>query len=451
VSLPPGPSLSPIRQTLWWLRDPLGFLETQAETYGPGAPFTMRRVGGMTLVMVSDPEHVKAVFHGHETFLAGKAQEGIKRFLGENSLIGIDGPQHKRHRRLMLPPFHGARMKAYGALMRDVTLADLERWPVGRTFSLLEPLTRITLEIIFRAIFGLEDPARIARLSHLLHKLGGKGRAALAYLPVLQVDLGRLSPWGRFLRTQAEFDRMLLDAIASARAAAGSGREDILFKLLEEGGRHEDPLSDEEVRDELVTLLVAGHETTTSSLAWTLQWVLGLEPVRERLHAELREVVGGGTFEPEMVDRLPYLKACILEGLRLHPPIPSVGRWVAEPVALGGFELEPGHYCCPVPHLTQRMPALYPEPRVFRPDRFLDAERRSPFEFYPFGGGRRVCIGQNFAVYEMQVMLATILTHLELRSADSPTFAGRRKALLVIPRNGAPAQVVGRRGASAPN
>ncbi|RMG18830.1 MAG: cytochrome P450 [Planctomycetota bacterium] len=442
--LPPGPRRPPLAQTWWWLRDPLGFLEAMAARYGHGTPFTMRRVGGMRLVMVSDPVHVREVFQRHEVFLAGEAQKAIRTFLGPNSLIGIDGVQHKRHRRLLLPPFHGERMRAYGELMREVALSDAEGWPRGRPFRLLGPFTRITLDIIFRAVFGVHDGATRERLRRLLHELTGTGRAELAYLPFLQRDLGPWSPWGRFLRQQREFEEILTDAVRAARRAP-EGREDILARLVVEGQRHADPLGDDELRDELRTLLVAGHETTTAALCWTLQWVLGLPELRREVVAEVRAASPGGRFDPARIGELKLLDACLKEGLRLHPPIPSIGRFVAREAELAGYLLPRGSYVCPVPHLTHRTPELYPDPLRFDPGRFLGAERRSPFEYYPFGGGIRLCVGTNFARYEMLVVLASLLARYDLELVGAPTLAGRRKALLVVPRTGTPVRVRERR------
>ena len=428
--------MTSLRQTWLWVRDPIGFLDDMVGRYGHGTPFTMRRVGGMTLVLVSDPAHVKEVFLDTETYLAGRAQAMLKNFIGEHTLFALDGAQHKRHRRLTMPPFVGERMRAYGTLMRDLTLEDMKSWPVGEPFPLVEPMTRVTLEVIFQAVFGVHDPAVIARLTELIHKLTGGGRALLAYMPFLQVNLGSWSPYGRFLKTQEEFDRIIYDEIAKARANP-EGREDILARVIAVGAANEDPFTDAEIRDELVTMLAAGHETTASGLCWAFQWLLGLPDVLAKAQAELSEVFGDGPFDPARLKELKYLEAAVQESLRLNPPVPNCGRWVAKDTELAGFKIPAGHYVCPCPYLTHRNPEIYPEPDRFKPERFLE-KRPSPWEFYPFGGGRRLCIGLSFAVYEMTVVLGTILHTAKLRLTEPPSHDAKRKAILVVPRNGTP-------------
>ena len=439
MSFPPGPSETALVQTWRWVRDPVGFLVEMSDRYGHGTPFTMRRIGGMKLMIVSDPEHVKQVFLDTDTYLAGKSQEQIKRFIGEHTLFGLDGDVHKRHRRLLLPPFQGERMRAYGELMRDLTLEEIKRWPKDETFLFSEPMTRVTLDVIFHAVFGLTDPKITARLNVLLQELTGGGRAMLAYLPFLQVNLGSWSPYGRFLKTQAEFDGILFDAIAAARDAP-EGREDILARLIVEGQASDDPFTDQELRDELVTLLGAGHETTASGLSWAMQSILSTEHALQGILAELKEVLGGESLEASHIGQLKYLKAAVCESMRLTPPIPNCGRWVAKETELAGYTLPVGSYVTPCPYLTHRNPDLYPEPDAFKPERFL-GKKRSPWEYYPFGGGKRLCIGMNFAIYEMTVILATIFSTVTLELDGPPSLAAKRKAILVVPRNGTPVRL----------
>ncbi len=385
--------------------------------------------------MLADPEDVKAVFTGPtDVFLSGRANQTFKPFLGEHSLFVLDQEAHQRHRRLLMPPFQGERMRAYGALIRDATLRSIERWPVGRPFPIIEPMHAVTLEVIIRAVFGVSDKAAVERLRGLLERLATSAPAVLLFFPWLQRDLGPISPWGRFLRARRSVDEVLLAEIARARKGT-DGREDILAKLVEEGSKRGDPMSDEKVRDELLTLLIAGHETTTASLAWAFQWILGTPGVLDRALAELHDVAGEGPLDPGCVPRLRWLDACVCEALRLTPVLPIALRYLAKTTSLGGFEMSEGTVVCPCSWLVQRDAAIFPEPRSFKPERF-EGKRPSPFEWFPFGGGNRTCIGMAFALYEMNVVLATVLQRARLRLVELPSERVRRKGIILAPREG---------------
>jgi cytochrome P450 len=411
--------------------------------YGP--TFTLRFVGGRDLVFVSAPDDVKAVFTDAETFQA--ANPNFRRFLGQHTLLALEGDAHRRHRRLLMPPFHGARMRAYGPLLVALTERHLARWPRERPFRLLEALRRITLEAIFKALFGITDEARAARLDELMGQLAGRWSALLSFIPALHVDLGPWSPWGRFLRARAEFDRILQAEIVTARAAvaAGAPREDVLAKVIEESARHGDPLGDDELRDELLTLLITGHETTATGLAWAFQYVLGHPAALARLVTEVRGVAG----DELDLERLPYLDAVVQETLRLSPPLPvALLRRVTREVRLGGFDLPPGCHAVPCMHLAHRREDAFPEPGAFRPERHLE-RRRSAFELFPFGGGLRTCMGLAFGLYEMKVILATVLRSAELRLAGPFSTRTARQSVVIVPADGTRVVVAARALAGA--
>ncbi len=412
--LPPGPRRPAALQVWAWIRKPLPFLDGCARRFGKR--FTIKLSGGRRFVLTWDREDVKAIFTGPSEVFSGKGNESFKHFVGESSLFVLDGDAHERHRRLVGPPFRGERMRAYGPLVTSLVEEAVARWPVGRPISMLEAMNEITLAVIFRAIFGVEDAARVAEMWKLVRGMTGVATAALAFAPALQVDLGRWSPWGRFLATRAALDRIVFDEIARARAR-GEGREDILGLLA----RSE--LGDQELRDELLTLLGAGHETTTAALAWALRWILGTPGVRERAVSEARS---GETR---------YLDAAIQESLRIVPPIPIVPRRLAAPATLGGFELPEGAYVAPCPYLAQRDPEVYRDPERFDPERFLGT-RPGPHEFFPFGGGNRTCIGLPFANFEMRQVLATLLARADLRLVGEASSRARRKAIILVPHDG---------------
>ena len=425
MALPPGPRAGALRQTWAWVRRPWAFLERAAGEFG--TPFTMRFAGGRRFVLVSAPEHVRAVYTAPpELFRAGRANQNFRHFVGEHTLFALDGADHRRHRRLLQPPFQGERVAAHGALLCELALEEVERWRPGEPVRLEDAMHRVTLRAILHAIFGVRDEERRRLLAAAVRRMSGRAPAAMAFLPFLRRDLGPWSPYGRFLAARRAFDEVLFAEIRAARAEP-AGRADVLARLVDPAEAGPDPLGDQELRDELLTLLGAGHETTTVALAWAFQWVLGLPGVLRRLREEL-----DGELDPARLAKLPYLEAVVHETLRIAPPIPITLRELARDAPLAGHELPRGTVVCPSPYLTQRDPALYPEPERFRPERFLE-RRPNPFEYHPFGGGARTCLGLAFAVYEMKLLLACVLARAELRLVGAPGHASRRRGITVAP------------------
>lgn len=442
MTLPPGPTRPALLQVWKWMRRPGPMLEDCVRRYGP--TFTLRMMRGRPHVIVSDPEDVKTVFTGApERWLSGKGNESFKPFLGESSLFVLDGEAHRRHRALSSPPFRGERMRAYGSLMAELARREVDRWPLGRPIRILEALHEVTIRVIFRAVFGVADETRADRLAHLFSETAGTAAQVTLFVPALQIE--SFGPYARFVRARREVDAILLEEIQRARREAGGRqddgpREDILAKLIEESERAGTPLPDQELRDELVTLLGAGHETTTSGLAWAFMWILGTPHVREKVLEEVRAAAPGGALDPENLPRLRYLDAAIQESLRIAPPIPIVRRWLAEPTTLGGHELPAGTFVCPSAFLAHRDPRTFPDPLRFDPERFL-GQRPGPYAYFPFGGGNRICIGLPFALYEMKVVLATILARADLSLVGPPSLDSRRRAILLVPTNGTPVVV----------
>ncbi|MBI3267660.1 MAG: cytochrome P450 [Planctomycetes bacterium] len=440
--LPPGPRTPAFLQTWAWVRRPVALLEDCARRFGKR--FTLRFVGGRDYVVLSDPADVKEVFTAPpDALLAGRANRNFATFLGPHSLFVLDGERHRKHRRLIVPPLRGERLGSLGALMRDATVADLPRWTAGRAFPSIERFRDITLEIILRAIFGVRDEARLAELRSLLHELTESGSAKLAFLPALQTDLGPWSPWGAFLRRRKRFFALLQSEIEDARRNPGT-RDDILARLVAEGDRSGEPLADDEITAECMTLLGAGHETTTAALAWTLYFLLATPAARSRVVEEVRAATPGPDFDPAAIDKLPYLGAVIDESLRRRPLIPIVPRWAAREFVVRDLRLPAGTYVAPCSYLVQHDPDVFPEPEAFRPERFL-RERPRPYEFFPFGGGGRICVGGAFANYEMKLILAVVLGGLELQLESCKLPAIGRHGITLTPAGGTPVLVKGRR------
>jgi cytochrome P450 len=405
---PPGSRLPAIAQAIRYVRAPLGFLTRLQRRHGDIFSVSFPYFG--KVVYVADPALVKAVFTGApEKFHAGEANATVlEPALGPNSVLTLDDAPHMQQRKLLLPPFHGERIQRYGELMREVTLQEMESWPVGKAFALRPHTQRITLAVILRAVFGVHDEERLVRFGHLIETFASRVNAITAF-PMLRRNLGRWSPWPRFLRAREALDEFVYEEIALRRAEVESGEEghdDVLSLLL--AARHDDgsPMSDEELRDELVTVLGAGHETTATALAWTMERLLRTP----RAMQALRESVAAGEDE--------YLDATIKETLRARPVIVDVARKLTEAASIGGYELPAGTFVMPAIAAMHYREDLFPNPDEFRPERFLDG-KPDTYVWIPFGGGVRRCIGAAFAEYEMRVVLRAILERAEL-SAPNP-------------------------------
>jgi cytochrome P450 family 135 len=420
--LPLGPSLPRPITVARFILQPTRFLVDCNRRYGD--LFTVRLSSQRTVVITSDPELVKEIFTGDPNLLrAGEGNVVLRPLLGPRSVLLLDGPEHLRQRRLLLPAFHGERMRHYRDVMREVAERHVERWPVGSPFPTHRSMQAITLEVILRAVFGAEDERQLEQLASPLRRLldATANRLRLLLLQATSSERGPRSPWGRFRALMEPGDRVIMDQIRARRSAPE--RDDVLSLLLaarDEDGR---PLTDAELRDELMTLLVAGHETTATALSWTLERITRHPEVLARLVEEQHE--GGDE----------YLDAVIKETLRLRPVIPAVVRCLAEPTELGGRTYPAGVNIAPSIYLLHRRPDLYPEPDRFRPERFLERPAGT-YEWIPFGGGIRRCLGASFALFEMKVVLSTILARAQLAVANGRSERVTRRAVTFTPARG---------------
>jgi cytochrome P450 len=444
-ALPPGSRLPAIVQVLRWLRTPIPMYEASRRRWGD--VFTIRFPANRPIVLFGDPEAVRTIFTGDpEQLRAGESNVILEPFVGTQSVLTTDGARHKRKRRLLMPPFHGDRMRVYGEVMAALTEAVVAAWPVGRPFPIHPEMQRVTLEVILRTVFGLDEGPALTRLRDCIVE----GAAIVTANPLLMIqplqrDLGPLTGWGRALRLRAEADTILYGEFARRRAEGPGSRQDILTMLLEARDESGQPMDDAELRDEMLTLLLAGHETTATTLAWVLYFVLQHPHVLARLHAEIAAVGGGGPVPAERVGELAYLDATIKEAQRLMPIIPMVGRVLRDPMEIGGWRLPAGVVAAPGIYLVHHRADLWPEPDRFLPERFLDA-RQSPYEFFPFGGGVRHCLGAAFAAYEMKIVLSTMLARVELRAAPGYRARVARRGIAFSPSDGMPL-IVERRAA----
>src|SRR5689334_774899 len=425
--MPPGPRLPRIVQTAGFMfGSSPWFIDACRRRFGDVV--TLRTLFDSRFVMVFDPALVKELFQGPgEQLRAGEANAMLGPVVGERSVLLLDGSEHLRHRRLMLPPFHGPRMQAFAAAMRRSTDLEIDSWPVGEPFALLPSMQSLTLRVIMQAVFGYEPgPAEEElrrRVRAMVEPLARpRSLALLAALPMLVGREARLNDG--FAAARRAVDDVLFAEIARRRALgdeALADKDDVFSALLlaedEEGRR----LSDREVRDELVTLLLAGHETTATGLAWCFDLLLHAPGVHAR--ALRREEA--------------YLDAVVKEALRIRPVIPGVGRVVRErPFRLGDYVIPPGIEINPSIRIIHRREDVYPDAGAFRPERFLGEDPPDTYSWIPFGGGTRRCLGASFALMEMRIVLARVLERTALRAASPELAKVQFRAITLAPRDG---------------
>ncbi len=421
--LPPGPRAPGMVQLLRYASDPLGFLAEHQRRYGD--IFVVRFPYFGRITYVAAPELVKAVFTGDPAvFHAGEANASVlEPALGPNSVLTLDDAPHMRQRKLLLPPFHGQRVERYGELILDVTRREMESWPVGEPFAMRPHTQRITLAVIMRAVFGVHDEDRLARFEGLIDEFARRV-GLVASVPPLRRNLGGLSPWGRFLRSRQALDAFIYEEIALRRAEAGhEERDDVLSLLLSASDEDGNGMDDRELRDEMVTVLGAGHETTATGLAWAVE-LLTRNPA---VLAKLRESLAAGEED--------YLAATVKEVLRIRPVLVDVGRKLTAPASIGGYEMETGSFVLAAIAALHFREESFPEPEAFRPERFLDTKVDN-YAWIPFGGGVRRCIGAAFAEYEMRTILREFVERADLRAAGSKPEKVKIRNITLVPARG---------------
>jgi cytochrome P450 family 135 len=434
LGLPDGPHYPRIVQAWLWLKRPAWFLDRCSRAYDD--VFTMRLPLGMNLVHIADPELVKTVFSGSsDTLRAGLANAAILGpLVGPNSVAVLDGIEHARQRKLILPAFHGDRMRAWEATIRAVTRAEIIRWPLGKPFALRPSMQSITLNVIMRVVFGADESAGQDELRHRAVTFIGIGRNPFLFLATRDRWLGPRAAWKRFTEARDALHAALAKQIRERRHVFDlDQRGDVLSQLLlarDDEGR---AMSDDEVRDELVTLLFAGHETTATSLAWAFDLLMHHPHVLSRL---LPELDGG---------RSQYLDAVIMETLRVRPTFPLIDRQVCQTTRIGGYTIPPGAVLCPNIYLTQRRRDLYHDPAAFRPERFA-GQAPPGFGWFPFGGGTRRCLGAVFATFEMPIVISEVLRAVTLRPASRRPARIRRESVTFVPHDGVRCIVTARIG-----
>jgi cytochrome P450 family 135 len=421
-------------QSVGFLRDPVRFLADCQRRYGD--VFRVRFLGMGNLLYVAEPGLAREVFAtDRDIGLAGEARRPfLEPVAGPNSLLCIDGERWQRQRKLLGPPLHGEAIRSYRDQIAEIAADEVERWPDGGTFPLRPKMQAITLEVILRVVFGIEDADRLDRLRRLLPQLVRTGewmvwlperaRNAIARVSTSGPIGRRLSPWSRFVAVRDEVDAILYDEIDRRRSEPASDRGDVLTLLLQARDEDGNPMTDEELRDELVTLLEAGHETTATGLAWAFERLTRSPRALERL---IEEIDAGEER---------YLDAVVKETLRVRPVLLDVVRVPTEPMTIGGYDAPAGTYLTPAIVLIHLRPDLYEEPEEFRPERWL-VERPPHQAWMPFGGGQRRCVGSHLALMEMRTVIAEVVKRVRLAPAEAEPERQRLHHITLVPSEGA--------------
>ncbi|MBS1846023.1 MAG: cytochrome P450 [Actinobacteria bacterium] len=460
MPLPPESPRGPLWQTLAWSFRPLAFMARNREEIG--SAFSVTFLGfERPMVMISDPAAVKALYTERRNGLPPGRAFALEPILGPRSVLLLEGEEHLARRRLMLPAFHGERMRSYEGTVDEIVAAEIDSWPLGREFPIHSRMQAITLEVILRAVFGVAEGPRLEVLRGLLGDLLAATGSTRVQLRSLFARRTGTDPLAEIRARLAQVDEALFAEIAEHRGRADlEERDDILSMLMtaefedglsaerpsetadddeREGAKHESHqgMDDKELRDQLMTLLLAGHETTATALAWTFDLLLRHPIALARLRTSLE------------AGEEAYLKATIAESLRLRPVVPLAGRRLAEDLVTEDLELPAGTDVTAAIWLTHTDPDLYPEPLAFRPERFLEGAPET-YAWIPYGGGVRRCLGAAFAEFEMRIVLREVITRCDLRKADpAPEKTGRRN-ITFSPRAGTPVVVESRRSAREP-
>ena len=452
MTLPPSLPVPSALQSFMWVRRPTQYMDFWARYYGTAFRLELMP---FTISMFSDADSIRTIFAAKgDEMHAGYVNRILRSLVGDSSVLLLDGQEHMRQRKRLLPSFHGERMRWYGETMAEITRAAIDTFQTGSVFSIHPHTQQITLQIILRTVFGVDEGAELEGLRKQIVRLLSLADHRLAFVTMIYLarhpELEHTALFRRLLRHRDRTDVMLYRQIAARRADPRSAeRKDVLATLLQARDEDGEPMTDRELRDELMTALAAGHETTATALAWSLEQILSHPDVHARLQEELH-AAGGVDASPERIAALPYLDATIKEVMRLRPVVPAVGRKLVEPAVIGGYAMPAGSIVGACIYLAHRNPENYPEPEQFRPERFLGIPT-DPVTWLPFGGGIRRCIGAQFALYEMKIVLGVLLAHCQFELADKSPQRPVRRAVTLVPEHGTRVRLLTRRGsASAP-
>ena len=435
MPIPKGPRFG-LGTTLSYIRNPYGFFERSVRRYGQ--PFGCHTMGG-PLVLSGRPEDVRDIFRADPMIFEPWNTDVLKPVLGSNSVILTSGTKHREYRKLLVPPFHGQRMRSYAQSMASAAHDCASKWHEGEDFRAYNFTQSVSLEVILDTVFGVTDPVVRSGLKALLPELLNLGNGLPMFLKFLRLPV--VPSWRRFTAVRKQTDELIGQLIRD-RASSDDRGDDILSMLLEAEYDDGSRMDELEVRDQLLSILSAGHETTAIAMAWTLYWLHRHPEKLNRLLEDISEQAPTG--DPEALTQIPYLDAVVNESLRIHPVLPDLARKLSQDAELMGCKLKAGTAVGAVAFLTHRDPEIYENPDEWIPERFLD-HKFSPFEFYPFGGGNRRCIGAAFASFEAKVVLGTLLSAYHFELLDNRPLSVERRHITLMPRGGVRMRHLGQR------
>lgn len=436
MQMVPQPKGLSIIQVLNWIFRPMPYMVECAKKYGD--VFALKLQGNLPpMLFVHSPEAMQQVLSNDQKELEapGDLNSISQYLLGKNSVISLSGKAHQRQRQLIMPPFHGEKMRTYAELIENITIKVFNQQPKNQSFNIRNITQDITLQVMMEAVFGLYEGERAEKLKHLLCAILEQGgtpwRVIFLYFPKLKETFGISEIWKRQMKKQQQADQLIYQEIRERRENFDPKRTDILNLLMSAEDENGQPMTDAELRDELMTLLVAGHETTATAISWAFYWIHKFPEVKEKLLAELDSL--GENYDSNTVFKLPYLTAVCNETLRICPVgMLTFPRRVKTPISLCGYQLEPGTIVMGSIYLAHHREDTYPEHEKFRPERFLE-KQFSPYEFLPFGGGARRCIGLAFAQMEMKLILAKVLKTWSIKLVDTHEIKPKRRGLVTGP------------------
>ena len=441
-----GPKGAIFVQTVRGILNPLYDLDSNYQRYGD--IYIAQSSIFPPQVIISNPQAIQEIFTANsQLFKSGTVNYITLPLVGSSSLLLLDGDRHLQQRKLLMPPFHGERMKAYGQIIRNTTEKVINNWTPGKSVIAQSTMQQISLEVILHAVFGLSEGERYQQIQQLMINMfslfSNPLNATFLLIESLQKDLGAWSPWGGFLRQRQRLDELLYQEIRDRKTLSQPLGEDILSLLISAGDEAGQAMSDVELRDELMTILFGGHETTATALAWALYWIHYIPQVREKLLQELNSI-DVENCDPAQITKLPYLNAVCCETLRIYPIVLfTFPRLLQAPMQLIGYNIPKGMILAPCIYLVHHRPDIYPEPKRFKPERFLERQFL-PYEYLSFGGGNRRCIGTAFAMFEMKLVLAKVLSRYSLELAENRPVMPVRRGVTMAPAGGVPLVVKGR-------
>jgi cytochrome P450 family 110 len=432
-------------QLINWIADPIGFQRKYSQKYGD--IFSMHLSGIGSCVIIGNPQAIQEIFNQDSKFDIGRGNDLAKPLIGQNSLMLMDGERHRRERKLLMPPFHGERLQAYAKQICLITEQITSQWQVGQPFVARSTMQKISLEVILQIVFGLSKGERYQQLKPLLttwlDMTDSPLRSSMLFLRFLQKDWGMWTPWGQMKQRQLQVHDLLQAEIAEKRTKQDDYGSDVLSLMMAARDEHGQAMRDEELRDELLTILFAGHETTATTLAWAFYQILRHPHILEKLQQELDSL--GDNNNPMEIAQLPYLTAVCQETLRMYPVIPVLFPRIAKSsIKIAGYEFDAETTFLPSMYLVHYREDLYPNAEQFKPERFL-GRQYSPGEYLPFGGGSRRCLGYALAQLEMKLVLATILSKYQLVLALDEPVKLQRRGFTLAPKGGVRMMMTGKR------